>query len=162
MEQEIWKTCPLEPNYEVSSSGRVRNKDTKHVKSLRYDNNHYLRVTLYPSGKTYTVHKLVATTFLEKGDATQVNHKDGNKENNRVSNLEWCDGSWNSKHRDTKLMSKWKGSLNPEAKLTVDDVKRIKSGEFDGLSNAEVGKIFGVLDECIRLIRKGVNWSHIN
>lgn len=162
MEKEIWKTCPLEECYEVSTHGRVRNKETKHVKSLRLDINGYPRVTLYPSGKTYLVHKLVATTFLERLEHhTQVNHKDGMKHNNSVTNLEWCDSSWNTTHRDTVLQSKWKGQMNPSAVLDVNDVRRIKSGEFDGLSNAKVGKIFGVKDECIRLIRVGVNWSHI-
>lgn len=69
--------------------------------------------------------------------------------------------SYNSYHRDTKLMSKWKGTLNPSAVLTIDQAKEIKYGKFEGMTNREIGELYGVLDECIRLIRNGTNWKHI-
>ena len=61
----MWKTIDLEPNYEISDLGEVRNKFTKKVKSLRVDRGGYSRVTLYPSGKTYHIHRLVALAFLK-------------------------------------------------------------------------------------------------
>lgn len=60
---EIWKIIPHEQGYEVSSLGRIRNRITLKIKSLRFDRYGYKRVTLYPSGKTYTIHRLVMLTF---------------------------------------------------------------------------------------------------
>lgn len=158
---EIWKIIPHEQGYEVSSLGRVRNRITLKIKSLRFDRYGYKRVTLYPSGKTYTIHRLVMLTFEPDKECEHINHKNGNKEDNRLDNLEWCSASYNSYHRNTELMSKWKGTLNPSAVLTIDQAKEIKYGKFEGMTNREIGELYGVLDECIRSIRNGINWKHI-
>ena len=97
LEIEKWKVIEDFPSYEVSDQGRVRNKKTKHVRA--FSNNHgYLQVDLYPGQKTKTVHRLVADAFLGKHPGMQVNHIDGNKSNNHVSNLEWCSSSENNQH----------------------------------------------------------------
>lgn len=160
---KIWKTIPFEDNYEISNNGEIRNIKTNHIKSVRSDRYGYDRVTLYPSGKTYTIHRLVAIMFLSKADPSfnVVNHKDGDKRNNNVLNLEWCDQSHNAKHRDTVLRSKWTGQLNPQAKIDVSTAKNIKYGNFDGMSNSEIGKLFGLKSEHVRKIRTGERWKHI-
>lgn len=160
--KEIWKIIPFEDEYEVSSLGKVRNIKTKHIKSLRPNRDGYLRVTLYPSGKTYTAHQLVARVFLDNPDKhLQVNHINGDKEDNTVNNLEWCSCSHNSRHRDTVLLSKWKGALNPSATLKISVVKEIKYTDFNGKNNREIGDIYGVSAEQVRRIRSGERWSHI-
>ena len=89
---EEWR--PLkELNYEVSSYGRVRNAINKNVLS-NIDRNRtgYLRVYLFNNKKKkrYFIHRLVAEAFLPKKQGKDfVNHKDGNKQNNCLSNLEW-------------------------------------------------------------------------
>lgn len=157
---EMWKIISFEDEYEVSSEGRVRNKSSKHIKSLRFDRYGYLRVTLYPSGKTYTVHRLVAKTFLENEDS-EVNHINGDKTDNRVSNLEWCSASHNARHRDKVLSRKWVGHMNPSATLSVDTVREIKYGDFLGLNNRQIGDKFKVSSEQVRKIRSGQRWKHI-
>ena len=157
---EKWKTISYEDAYEVSNKGRVRNKSSKHIKSLRFDRYGYVRVTLYPSGKTYTIHRLVAKAFLE-GEGEQVNHINGDKTDNSVGNLEWCSASHNARHRDKVLSSKWVGQMNPSARLSVDVVRKIKYGEYLNLSNKEVGDIFKVSAEQVRRIRSGERWKHI-
>ena len=157
---EMWKIIPFEDEYEISSEGKVRNKSSKHIKSLRFDRYGYLRVTLYPSGKTYTVHRLVAKTFLENEDS-EVNHINGDKTDNRVSNLEWCSASQNARHRDKVLSRKWVGHMNPSASLSVDTVREIKYGDFLGLNNREIGDKFKVSSEQVRRIRSGQRWKHI-
>lgn len=157
---EKWKTISYEDAYEVSNEGRVRNKSSKHIKSLRFDRYGYVRVTLYPSGNTYTIHRLVAKAFLE-GEGEQVNHINGDKTDNSVGNLEWCSASHNARHRDKVLSSKWVGQMNPSARLSVDVVRKIKYSEYLNLSNKEIGDKFKVSAEQVRRIRSGERWKHI-
>lgn len=86
----------FEGRYAVSRCGKVMNVKTKRIlkPSLRHG---------YPSvdigGKSRVIHRLVAEAWIENPDnLPQVNHIDGNKENNDVDNLQWCDASWNKKH----------------------------------------------------------------
>lgn len=157
-----WKTIPFEDMYEVSSTGEVRNRQTLHIKSQRYDRYGYKRVTLYPSNKTYTIHRLVMLVFFPDDVNEEINHKDGNKTNNNIDNLEWCTSSHNSLHRSNVLHPDMiVGEKNPMAKISESTAKEIKYGSFTGLNNREIGELFGVASEVVRRIRSGQRWKHI-
>lgn len=161
----MWKTIPKEPNYEVSSEGKIRNKQTKQVKSTRLSRAGYPRVTLYPSGKTYTVHRLLAEAFIPNPDGLPfINHKDGVKANNSLSNLEWCDAAYNTKHARKLGLIKpvdWKGFKNPSCKLDYGLVYSIKFGVLSKFSNKELEKMLKVDQEQIRRILTGENWGWV-
>lgn len=99
--EEIWKDVKgFEGLYEISSFGRVKNS-SNHIKKLRLFKNGYLYVGLWNKGasKTLLVHRLVAKHFILNIDnKKQVNHKDGNKLNNSMNNLEWCSDKENKRH----------------------------------------------------------------
>lgn len=99
MSSEIWK--PIEGfSYEVSNEGRVRNSKGSVLKQFRQKNG-YMAVKLFKNGKgvNYRVHRLVALASLDRPEGRdEVNHKDGNKENNAASNLEWSNRPENVRH----------------------------------------------------------------
>ena len=106
---EIWKDIQgYEGLYQISNLGRIKNK---HNKILKLSNkrwkkescpqNDYKKIRLSKNGKSkgFSVHRLVAREFLNDYDKKlEVNHKDGNKSNNKVSNLEMISHRENIKH----------------------------------------------------------------
>lgn len=99
----MWKTVIGNHRYEVSDDGYVRGAKTKHILSMRIDKDGYYRVSLYKGIRNIKdsklVHRLVAEAFIPNPDGLpQVNHKDENKLNNHVSNLEWCTPAYNNSY----------------------------------------------------------------
>lgn len=84
--------------YKVSNYGRVYSIKRKKFLKLRKTQRGYIKVDLHKNGnaKTYRVHRLVAEAFIPNpNNYPEVNHKDENKENNHVNNLEWCTKEYN-------------------------------------------------------------------
>lgn len=99
--QADWRIPASSPFFMVSSDGRVKVTDTGELANI-LDNGHgYKQVQIMRNAKRYTryVHRLVAECFLDNAEGyTEVNHIDGNKANNDVNNLEWCNHSQNLIH----------------------------------------------------------------
>jgi hypothetical protein len=106
--KETWKpvTCTDIVMYEVSSKGNVRNLKTGRILKPFYNTKGYARVDLTRASSDKTkkalklVHRLVAQAFIPNNDQskTLINHKDENKRNNSVANLEWCTYKYNANY----------------------------------------------------------------
>lgn len=141
--QEIWKDIPnYQGFYQISNFGNVKSlcfgarniKKSNKQKLLKSSpsNCGYYKVELYKDGKSkmFYVHRLVANAFIPNPDnKPQVNHIDGNKANNSVSNLEWCTHSENQRHaismglRKSSPMLDRKGKLSPLRKPILQYTK---------------------------------------
>lgn len=99
--EEVWKDIDGFPNYQVSDRGRVRNITSGQILRPGLGGVGYLTVALYKdhTAKTFNVHQLVCDAFIGKKPAGMtINHKDGNKQNNWLSNLEIVSYSENLRH----------------------------------------------------------------
>jgi hypothetical protein len=113
---ETWKTITDYPNYDISNYGNVKNIITN--KLLRTsEKDGYIGISLTQNGKrnSFKIHRLVAIAFIENPEnKSDVNHKDKNKGNNAVSNLEWMTRKENNIHRcqDIKIKNNKNKQLN--------------------------------------------------
>ena len=102
MVKEVWKNVNgYNELYEVSELGNIRMRETKVNKSFKLNKDGYENVYLVESGKRKErlVHRIVAITFIDNPQCKpEVNHIDGNKQNNSLKNLEWVTGAENELH----------------------------------------------------------------
>lgn len=176
--KEIWKDVEgYDGMYQVSSLGRVRSwrhgnmhpgkrKSPRILKTSKRKGD-YGRVALLKSGaqKTRTIHRLVAESFIPNPhNKPCVNHIDGDKHNNHISNLEWVTFSENSKHAIREGLhpglKALKGETNRNSKLTKGDVRLIR--EMQGkVSGEQMSRIFKVSASNISAIINNKTWVDI-
>ena len=142
---ENWKAVNgYEGLYEVSDKGRVKGLKRNRILKNIVDSLGYVRVSLCKENKPkpQKIHRLVAEHFLKPSEYKVVNHIDGNKENNSVENLEWCNASQNRKHAcDTGLAAKEEGRL-----IMCNETKEVYKGVMSaarhiGISHTMISSI---------------------
>lgn len=112
--KEIWKDIKgYEGLYQVSNFGNIKNKTTNILlKPINHHNYFYVHLCdKNHKRKNKSIHRLVAEMFLDKQNFNEVNHKNGNKYDNHVDNLEWCSHNDNIKHRDNILCKNHKKKI---------------------------------------------------
>ncbi len=148
--KEIYKQTKFD-NYEASNLGNVRNKKTKRIRKV-VNSFGYNRLCLCVNGKTfmYFAHRLVAETFIKKtGDV--VNHKDGNKMNNNIGNLEWCSHKENTIHMYRSGICK--------KKITKEQAEEIRRLCKEGVKGINIAKRFGITSGTVSGIKHNYYWK---
>lgn len=153
--------------YVISNYGTVKNTITNAFIKPAINRGGYMYVNLSHNGVTYNtrIHRLVALYFIPNIDNKPIiNHKDGNKLNNRVDNLEWCTSSENNKHaRDTGLNKGVSGSKSGRAILNDDIVIEIcKLLEDGSMSTSDISKKLNVTKSQVEGILYRGHWKHIS
>lgn len=170
MSEEQWRKIPDFPAYSISDHGRVRRDvgggGAVPGRILKYNlmTSGYYCVQLWRDSKPHprSIHRLVAQAFLAEPDygQTDVAHNDGDRLNNYVSNLRWATRTENM--GDTKSHGRNPaGSRNAMAKLSEDDVPKIKNLFSAGWSLTAIANIYKVSRATVGLIVNGKTWKHV-
>jgi len=169
---EEWEVVHQNPWYEVSTWGRVRSwvnnvsrlRRRPKILTISQDMVGYRTVGIKTLGKRKTtlVHRLVAEAFLGIQEGMEVNHKNGEKKDNRLENLEWCTPSQNRKHAyDQGLQVAPKGQNNSYATITDAQALEIKQRLVDGQSLKGISIAMGIPDYTAQNIKRHLAWKHI-
>ena len=172
--QEEWKPIAgFEGVYEISSFGRVRSLDREvghrsgaairrgKVLSPRKDGSGYLFVSLCAHSKSINakLHRLVAEHFLPSSPLSEVNHKDFDKANNSVSNLEWVSRKGNQDHANNG--GRFSATSNPRRakKLTQELALDIRAARADGYTYKELAVKFNISAPTALKVVRGDIWA---
>jgi NUMOD4 motif/HNH endonuclease len=163
--QEEWK--PIRGYvgfYEVSNHGRIRSCKTGNLLSTENQKRRYQQVQLTTGPglhRYHLVHRLVAEAFVKA--TFQVNHKDGNKHNNRADNLEWMTQTQNMRHASKLgLIVVPRGEARSDAKLTEKKVREILAHLNENrIPQYKLASMYDVTPMVISNIKHRLSWRHV-
>ena len=162
----VWRTLNENNKYEVSDTGLVRRKDTQKTLSGCITSGYRsVKLTFNNSRQQrFYVHRLVAEHFITNSDPknkTFVNHKDGDKLNNNVENLEWVSPRENNLHyyQEIKKQAKEKKHFEKPIPVIQYDLQHNKIAEYASMSQAH--RMTGVpVVQIARCVHKEVNYAN--
>ena len=164
--EEIWKNIKgYEDRYQVSNLGNVRSlmrNGTKGGEVKKNERHGYLRVRLWKnkSIKTIGIHRLVAQAFITNPlNKPQVNHKNGNKKDNRVENLEWVNATENMNHAYNNGLCKTKKVTQIKNGIVLNTYLNIYRASI------ETGIQYASIYRCANGVGKtagGYEWRYID
>jgi hypothetical protein len=156
-----WETIKDFNEYEVSTTGLVRSKSTNKLLTPSKLRNGYMNIKLYQNfkQKNLLLHRVIAIAFIPNPDNRKtVNHKDSNRANNSLDNLEWSTQSANVIHGYTDGLHNTKGVKNGNSKLTAEQVLKIRE---DQRSYPEIAIDYSIAPTTVGNIKNRYIWKHI-
>ena len=180
-DKEIWKGVIYQGidyswRFEVSNKGRIRNAINKHIYTPHICGIGYYQIctSINNVRKNIKLHKAIAESFLDNpNNLRDVNHKDGNKLNNNLENLEWTSHRDNTLHAIKLGLLNQKGFYNEDgtykrvgennnlSKLNDKAIKYIREN-YNSYNKTELAKMFNVTPTNIYYIYKRYTWKHID
>ncbi len=163
---EIWKEIEGYPRFEVSNLGRIRRDYLYVIDPIKENKYHYARLTNSGISKNKAIHILVLEAFSTRPSGTwEVNHKDFQKNNNHLHNLEWVTRKQNSQHslsgerveiiRAKQRLSHNKNGDHPNYTLSDGDVLAIKKRRFNKEPLESIAKEFKVSEAVVSMLSYG-------
>jgi len=148
-----WRKHPTIKHVEVSNKGDVRINITPHITM-----NGYVKANLLKRNSEY-VHRLVAETFLKgRKKELEINHIDGNKQNNCVNNLEFCTHKENVSHSFKALGRNFKNRLPRKPNVTKNVAQEVyKMYHVYGFSVTELSYLYNIRESVVRVIVKSTS-----
>ena len=163
---KILKIDGLRKEYWLYDNGDLWDVECQRMKTKIPHKKGYYKYSFWINGKEKKIfiHRLVLMTFnpVDGMEKLQVNHIDGDKSNNNLSNLEWCTQSENQKHAFKMGLLSRKGEKNSQAKLTENDVYEICYMLLDNIPIKEIADKFNVSKSLISLIKNHKKWADIS
>lgn len=170
-QKEEWKIIPKINGYEINNYGEIKSLSKRYtgyktfIMKQKVNKNGYYAIKLYQhkKQKDFLVHRLVLIVFNRSPELQeQCNHKDGNKLNNNIHNLEWVTSSENHKHRCNILYPGChKGSKHSQAKLSETDILDIRGLLNKKYKLQQIADLYNVSFQLISRIKNRQNWNHI-
>lgn len=157
MEEVFKDVVGFEDYFQISNLGKIFSKRSNKILKLHTNKSGYVSLATKIGGRQGTshcfrVHRLVAEAFLPNPEnKLEVNHKDGIKTNNKISNLEWVTSSENKIHSNISGLRRL-GINNPQAKLTLEQLKIIRESNK---RHTELAIEMNVSEATIRSARSG-------
>lgn len=157
----VWREINnTDGRYEISERGELRAVKTKKIIKLHPNRDGYFQYTAYTDGgrrPVLMIHRVVAEHFLTDWDNNlTVNHKDSNKQNNHINNLEMITVSENNKHRNRNNKYMYRSS-----KLPKQEVLKVLKDSNRTLNNQQWANLLGVSRFVIRDIRRGKTYKKL-
>ena len=169
----MWKKINIDglnKEYLINENGDIFDIKENKLRKQTVSERGYLKVSFYVNGKykKFFIHRLVMIHFnpIDNMENLQVNHIDGNKQNNNVSNLEWCTNKENSEHAwrtglCTKEICNKCGDEAHHRKINSEIVRKIKDDLKTGLTYKKIGLKYGISASTISQISNGRTWKNV-
>lgn len=171
---EEWRTViSAAGQFEVSNHGRVRSlpHEVRHWCGRmipkaggilkQSPHSHGYRLVSLRDNKKHYVHRLVMEAFVGPADGQDVNHIDGDKSNNRLDNLEYCDRLHNVRHAIRTGLQNNAGEGNGRHVYTTEAIEKAKRLLASGMTQREAARLSGVAESTVHAVATGKRWIHL-